>query len=72
MKRESDNLEVSVNSSCIGCSVCATEAPNTFEMCDRDDGTTVAKVKPNFSDSKETIAEAKESCPVEAIEVNDA
>ncbi|HUS80684.1 MAG TPA: ferredoxin [Armatimonadota bacterium] len=48
---------------CTGCDLCADIAPNTFELS--DDG--VAVVIDPQGDDEDTIQEAIDSCPVEAI-----
>ena len=48
---------------CTGCELCSQVAENTFVV--NDDG--VAEVSDPAGDSQETIQEAIDSCPVEAI-----
>jgi len=48
---------------CTGCELCTQVAENTFVM--NDDG--VAECSNPTGDSEETIQEALDSCPVEAI-----
>ncbi|MGD9496052.1 MAG: ferredoxin [Armatimonadota bacterium] len=48
---------------CTGCGLCQDIAPNTFEL--NDDG--VAQVIDPHGDDEDTIQEAIDSCPVEAI-----
>ena len=48
---------------CTGCELCTQIAENTFAM--NDDG--VSEVINATGDSEETIQEAIDSCPVEAI-----
>ena len=48
---------------CTGCELCTQVAENTFVM--NDDG--VAEVSNPTGDSADTIQEAIDSCPVEAI-----
>ncbi len=54
-----------VDENCIGCGLCAGEAPENFEM----DGEDLAFVKKQPADGAETEAStsAMESCPVDAI-----
>ena len=52
--------KITVNESCIGCGACTGVAPDVFEMNDEGLASVVASAK-----------EAAESCPVEAIEVED-
>lgn len=55
-----------VDSECIACGVCASEAPGNFKM---DEGETYAFVykQPENEDEKSACASAAESCPVDAI-----
>jgi len=48
---------------CTGCELCVDIAPNTFELS--DEGISVV-IDPE-GDDEETIQEAIDSCPVEAI-----
>ncbi len=48
---------------CLGCGSCAAIAPNTFKIGDDNK----AEVINPAGDSPETIKQAAESCPVEAI-----
>lgn len=48
---------------CTGCGLCPDIAPNTFEL--NDEG--VAEVTDPQGDDEDTIQEAIDSCPVEAI-----
>ena len=52
---------------CTGCELCTQIAENTFAM--NDDG--VAEVINATGDSEETIQEAIDSCPVEAISLKE-
>ena len=56
--------KITVNESCIGCGACTGVAPDVFEM--NDEG--LASV---VGDVVAPAKEAAESCPVEAIEVED-
>ena len=49
---------------CIGDSLCCQEAPGTFEMVDDK-----AKVLNPVTDDEDTILEAAQACPVDAIVV---
>lgn len=63
-------MKIEVNKDlCIGCGACTTIANEVFEL--DDDG--LAKViKKQIEDSeKEDVLDASESCPTEAIEVNE-
>jgi ferredoxin len=53
---------------CTGCGLCVDICPQVFEM---GDDTAVAKVNPVPADAEETCLEARDSCPVEAIRVED-
>ena len=56
-----------VNENCIGCGLCPSIAPDTFEMTDAG----VARVTAQPTAGQEGPArEAKDSCPVAAIEEN--
>ncbi len=48
---------------CTGCSLCADVAPGTFQL--DDDG--ISRVIDPQGDDQDTIEEAIDSCPVEAI-----
>ena len=52
---------------CTGCELCTQIAENTFAM--NDDG--VAEVINATGDSEETMQEAIDSCPVEAISLKE-
>ena len=52
---------------CIGDGLCADEAPGTFEMDDEDKAVIINE----DGDSPETILEAAQSCPSDAIIVYD-
>ncbi len=56
------------SSSCTGCGLCADSCPAVFEMVDD-----VAKVKVDVvpPDQEDSCREAAESCPVEAIAIED-
>lgn len=51
---------------CIGCGLCASLCPEVFELS--EEGKAKVKEGADFEKNKECIKEAKESCPVEAIE----
>lgn len=55
-------------SSCTGCGICADTCPEVFEM-----GDDVAKVKVDVvpPDQEASCREAAESCPVEAISIQE-
>ena len=56
--------KITVNESCIGCGTCTGVAPDVFEM--NDEGLSSV-----IGDDVDSAKEAAESCPVEAIEVED-
>ncbi|RHM60616.1 MULTISPECIES: ferredoxin [Coprobacillaceae] len=56
--------KITVNENCIGCGACTGVAPETFEI--GDDG--LAKA---INEDVEAGKEAAETCPVEAIEVEE-
>lgn len=51
---------------CIGCGVCVSLCPDVFEL--GEDGKSRVKKEADFKKNEKCIQEAKESCPVEAIE----
>lgn len=51
---------------CIGCGLCTTICPEVFEL--GDDGKSNVKEGADLEKNKDCIKEAKESCPVGAIE----
>ena len=55
-----------VNDTCIGCGLCEGTCPEIFSMS--DEGTAVAKNEDVAEELPEKAAEAKEGCPVGAIE----
>ena len=56
--------KITVNESCIGCGTCVGVAQDVFEM--NDEGLSSV-----IGDDVDSAKEAAESCPVEAIEVED-
>lgn len=54
---------------CIGCGLCTTICPEVFEMDDEGIATVIADPIP--ADAKETAIEAKDSCPTEAISIEE-
>jgi ferredoxin len=62
-----DSKPVSVTDACIGCGICATIAPDIFEM---NPETNKSEVKTGAGSANlEKSKEAAEACPVGAIEV---
>ena len=55
-----------VNEGCIGCGLCAGTCPEVFSM--NDDGVAQAIAAGVPEDALDSAAEAKEGCPVGAIE----
>lgn len=54
---------------CTGCELCVDTCPEVFEMAD---GLAVAKAGGEVpADAEETCREAADSCPVEAISIQD-
>jgi ferredoxin len=51
---------------CIGCGLCSNLCPEVFEL--GEDGKAKVKDNTDLEQNKECIKEAKESCPVNAIE----
>jgi ferredoxin len=63
-----NKLKVEVDrDACIGDGACCNDAPETFEMDDEDK----AVVKRDSTDSRDTILEAAQNCPTDAISVED-
>lgn len=54
---------------CIGCGTCVSIAPEVFEM--EDDGKSKVKEGADLEKNKEAIRQAKDSCPTQAIEVEE-
>jgi len=59
-------MKVKVNDSCIGCGACQAIAPSVFEI--NDEGLAIV-CGPINEENKSDVVDAKESCPVAAIEV---
>jgi len=54
---------------CAGCGLCADTCPDVFEM--NDDNVAEVKTDPVPSDAEDSCREAAESCPVEAISLEE-
>lgn len=59
-------MKYAVNERCIGCGLCAGTCPEVFSM--GDDGLAVAIDAEVPAKALDTAAEAKDNCPVGAIE----
>lgn len=59
-------MSYKVNENCIGCGVCAGICPDVFEM--GEDGYSHVVAEPEDGETRELADQAKESCPVAAIE----
>lgn len=55
-----------VNDNCIGCGLCVATCPEVFEMTDAGVAHAIDMDVP--AEAEDTAAEAKEGCPVVAIE----
>jgi len=63
-------MKVNVNKEkCIGCGYCVSVCEEVFEL--GEDGKSRVKEGVDFTQYKEKIKEAKEGCPVGAIEVEE-
>ena len=64
----SDKLKITVDrEACIGDGACVNDAPDTFEMDDDD----IAILKEPWGDDRDTVLEAAQNCPTDAIKVED-
>jgi len=60
-------MKVKVNKdNCIGCGACSAVCPEVFDL--GEDGLAVVKVGEVAEDKKDAVNEAKDGCPVSAIE----
>ena len=59
-------MNVSVNENCIGCGLCNSICPEVFKM--GDDG--LAHPDSNDADYLSAAQEARDSCPVSAIDIS--
>lgn len=63
-------MKVKVNKdACMGCGACTANCPDVFEY--NDEGYAVAKVTEVPEELKAQVNDAKDGCPVEAIEVEE-
>jgi ferredoxin len=65
-EREDEIMKYRVNEECIGCGLCAGTCPEVFSM--GDDGVAVAIETEVPEEALNSAAEAKDGCPVGAIE----
>ena len=63
---EDKSMKYSVNENCIGCGLCAATCPEVFSMS--GEGVAVAIETEVPEGALDAVAEAKDGCPVEAIE----
>ncbi len=62
-------MKVSIDKdACTGCGLCSDDCPDVFEMGDEVASVKVAPVPPELEDS---VREAAENCPVEAISIEE-
>lgn len=54
---------------CIGCGACGAIAPDVFEL--EDDGLATCKTEEIEDNKKEDVMDAADSCPTNAIEVEE-
>ncbi len=60
-------MEVKVNDDCSACGICEDICPDVFELGDE---IAEVKVSPVPAEHEESVREAAEECPVEAIEIS--
>lgn len=61
-------MKAKVNENCIGCGLCNSVCPEVFSMTDEG----FATVSSDISEAQEeSVQEAADSCPVDAIEVEE-
>ena len=58
-------MKAHVNEACIGCGLCRNICPDVFRMTEENVAEAYGEVT---QDLEESVAEARDSCPVEAIE----
>lgn len=61
-------MNAKVNENCIGCGLCNSICPQVFTMT--DEGVATAN-NDEVSGQEDSVQEAADSCPVDAIEVED-
>ncbi|MBR1391704.1 MAG: ferredoxin [Lachnospiraceae bacterium] len=59
-------MKYKVNENCIGCGLCPSVCPNVFHMT--DEGTAEAIEEEVAAEDEAAAEEAKDGCPVSAIE----
>ncbi len=59
-------MKYRVNETCIGCGLCVSLCPEVFHMTDADVAQAPEEDVPEGAEA--TAMEAKDSCPVEAVE----
>ncbi|MDO4199229.1 MAG: ferredoxin [Clostridia bacterium] len=62
-------MKVKVNQECIGCGMCIDMCPEVFEY--NDEGLSSVKSEEADDSLKDSITEAQQACPVDAIELID-
>ena len=60
-------MKFHVNSECIGCGLCASTCPEIFRLTDKD--VAVASDRETEATFEASALDAKDNCPVSAIEV---
>lgn len=61
-------MKAKVNENCIGCGLCNSICPEVFTMTDEGVATAKNEIATELEDS---VQEAADSCPVDAIEVEE-
>jgi len=59
-------MKAHVNENCIGCGLCETICPEVFHLTENDVAVAVGEVPKEFESA---AAEARDSCPAGAIEI---